>query len=220
MKTVYLVVITLFMLGEGIAPARTKKLDLKGWKSIYFHDFRKGPPIGGTGWGRFKFVHDGLLLNPGKETTGVYFFPFSHPNEWMMTTRFKFMARKSEAQLLTRDSPKLHAESGIVLYHWLGNQGSVRQMINGKNYAMDYFHLPFNLKLHHWYTMTFVYYHGTVKGYVNGKLMIEKHGVPAFPGVYTEPHFSAQRGTIIFQNVRIFKRVRNRSNKKQAPPKK
>lgn len=215
LKNIHASVFVLIIVAGILSLAHAADNDTRSskWKSVYFHDFRKGPPVGGKGWGIIKFVHDGLSLNPGKEPTGVYFFPFTHPNEWMMTTKFKFVTKGAEAQLLTRNSPKLNAESGIVLYHWLKNQGSVRQMINKKNRAMDFFYLPFDLKLNHWYTMTFVYYHGTVKGYVDGVLRIKKTNVPAFHGVYTEPHFSAQRGTVIFQNVRIFKRVGNSSGR-------
>lgn len=202
-----IVALTLFGV-VGTAHAADNDTLSSKWTSIYFHDFRKGAPVGGKGWGKIKFVRDGLRLSPGKEPTGVYFFPFKHPNEWMMTTKFKFVTKGSEAQLLTRDSSKLNAESGIVLYHWLKNQGSVRQMIHKKNKVMNFFYLPFDLKLNHWYTMTFVYFHKTVKGYVNGVLRVKKTGVPAFHGVYTEPHFSAQHGTVIFQNVRIFKRAK------------
>jgi len=204
-----IIVFSLAIIGLSVY-ARDNDTRSKKWKLIYSHDFRKGPPVGGTGWGKIKFVRDGLRLSPGKEPTGVYFFPFKHPNQWMMSTKFKFVTKGSEAQLLTRNSPKLNAESGIVLYHWLKNQGSVRQMIHKKNKAMDFFYLPFDLKLNHWYTMAFVYFHGTVKGYVDGVLRIKKRHVPAFHGVYTEPHFSAQKGTVIFQNVKIYKRSKKR----------
>ena len=190
--------------------------DHEKWQLIYYHDYRDGPPDNGYGWGGIEFVKGGLKLTcPANDPHGagaVYFTPFHCPNEWMMKTRFKLLTEGSEGQLLIRDNPKIQAESGIVMYDWnidgIPNQGSVRQMMRGQNYdSVDYFTLPFDIEVNHWYTMTFSFSNGVVRGYVDGVLRIEVPNTPTYPGIYTEPHFTAQIGTAIFQTLEIYKKA-------------
>jgi len=185
----------------------------KGWQLFYYHDYRDGPVAKAYSWGRIQFTKDGVQLedpdpdNPD-DAGAVYFTPVNCPNEWMMRAKMKLLTKGAEGQLLIRSSVNLEAESGIVLYHWQKNKGSVRQMVRSKKYdEVTYFTLPSDIELNRWYTLTFSFYNGVVKGYVDGKLQKEVSGTPAYPGIYTEPHFTAEAGRIVFQNLEIYRRI-------------
>jgi len=180
------------------------------WMLIYMHDFRWGHAPGWYGWGEFRLTGEGLILSPGECYAGVYFTPTHHGSEFMIETTFMFLNRTGEgfleAQILTRDSVEIIAESGMAI-QLEADAFSARHMVNGTEYLYRWYSLPedITLELNVWYNMRFAYRNGTVYEWLDGRrILYEPGGYPAYKPGYNEPHIAVYNGEILFRQVKVY----------------
>lgn len=181
------------------------EIDGINWTQVLHWDFANGSYRGSWGWGDWDVV-DGVL--EGQDLDGsisVYFFPFDHDANFILETKVQLVQKTPmhdvEVQLLTRDSKKLHYESGMVLFA-KENNVTVRHMVNKIDYVYETFRVDMEINYREWYVMKFMVYKGVVKAFVNDvQVYISNDNFPI--GTYHEPHLAVKSGIAKFEYVKI-----------------
>lgn len=179
------------------------------WVQVLRWNFKDGFYPGGWYWGNWSIV-DGKLegqdLYVGKEDQSVYIFPFSHGADFIMETKVMIVrgtgARSAEAQLLTRDSPALNFESGMVLFAE-GQRVDVRHMAHKTNYVYKTVNIESRVTYGTWHVIRFMAHNGKISAFVDGVLVYTSRNT--YPvGTYLEPHLTVDEGIARFEYVKIF----------------
>jgi len=176
------------------------------WTLVLQWNFKDGLYPNGWGWGNWSLVDKSLEGRDPKGDISVYFFPFTHGEDFILETKVKFVKgtndRDVEAQLLTRDSKKIHFESGMVLFA-KENKVTVRHMADKNEYIYKTFSINMSIEYGKWYIMRFMIINGYVKAFINGvEVYASNDRFPA--GNYHEPHLAVRYGAARFEYVKIY----------------
>nr|MDO8133676.1 hypothetical protein [Candidatus Njordarchaeum guaymaensis] len=179
------------------------------WVQVLHWNFKDGFYPRGWYWGNWTIV-DGTLegqdLFVGKEDQSVYVFSFDHGADFIIETKVMIVrgtgARSAEAQLLTRDSPAVNFESGMVLFAE-GQRVDIRHVAHKTDYVYQTVNIEPRVTYGTWHTIRFMVHNGRIRAFVDGvQVYSSRNTYPV--GTYSEPHLTVDEGIARFAYVKIF----------------
>ena len=192
------------LLALGPDPARIRAFG-ENWHQIYVWNFADGEPADAWGWGTWRMTEGALELNDPETPESVWFVTADHGADFLLETDVRVETTMPDApleiHLITRDSHRMHNETGLAL---IGTQGDAyfRCRAQDAEYIEYGSHCDADLDDDQWHRLRLACRRGQVAAELDGKpLPMPPTNIPAT--AFREPHLAVRNGTARFRNLII-----------------
>jgi len=177
------------------------------WRPVLCWEAASGPAPGAWSWGEWTLADGALEGRATGDDGAVWFLPCRHRGEFLLETEFLLfpsgnVEAPAEAHLITRESRRLHDETGVSL---LVDEPRfyLRHRTGGVDRYAEFSDLAAPVRSDTWHSLQLSVRGGRLTVRLDGRALKIVDGLAGAP-VYREPHLAVLRGKARFRNLRIY----------------
>ncbi len=191
--------------GGGSAPAVV--VDGARWRPLLAWSFADGPGPRAWSWGDWRLAGGALEGRAPGDTAAVWFLPCAHGRDFLLETEVLVRpgadpARPAEAHLITRDSSRLHDETGVVIFADRARL-YVRHRAGGRERLAQFADLPDTVAADAWHRLQLEVRGGRLAVRIDGRQVYATDRLQTV-NRFREPHLAVKRGEAHFRNLMIY----------------